>query len=259
MTEHSQRTTHSESIADVGTVRNMMRSLENGRDWMEVLIEAIALWATPKETYRGRIYNYFIAGEAFDWILLAERLCKTANKLVPKSEREDLLFHGRLPLTFDKSTFRASLGVEKYRGYLNFFYGVTVEEALLLATELEVHKRYASNGVGYKGDYVDAGYVKIYGASRDELLNEFYHNTNSKPGRFMKLNDHKEFTYWMFKYRLEASDKAKIASDTRKGLDQLQRMINVSPDSMNLDLLSCNFTNGEAYPTYSRNRPNFAI
>ena len=34
----------------------------------------------------------------------------------------------------------------------------------------------------------------------------------------------KEFTYWLFKYRLSFSDSAKIASDTQKGLLQLEKM-----------------------------------
>ena len=237
MSKHLEQTTCLGSVTDIKTVKDMIHSLEHGCDWMEALIKAISLWTKPKETYRGRTYNYFIAGEAFDWLLLAERLCKTAGKLVPKSEFESLLFHGMLPLTFDKSKFRTSLGVDKYRGYLNFFYGVTVEEALLLATELEVQKQYDSNGVGYKSDYTDTAYIKIYGQSQDELLRNFHQKSNLKPKYVMKLNEHKEFTYWMFKYRLETSDKAKIASDTKKGLGQLQRMRNTLPTSAHSSLL----------------------
>jgi len=31
----------------------------------------------------------------------------------------------------------------------------------------------------------------------------------------------KEFTYWLFKYRLKHCDKARVASDTKKALDWL--------------------------------------
>ena len=34
-----------------------------------------------------------------------------------------------------------------------------------------------------------------------------------------------EFNYWLFKYRMKTSDKAKVASDTRKGLKQLHEMM----------------------------------
>jgi hypothetical protein len=37
------------------------------------------------------------------------------------------------------------------------------------------------------------------------------------------LTELKEFTYWLFKYRLRQSDKAKVASDTKKALGQLKR------------------------------------
>ena len=39
----------------------------------------------------------------------------------------------------------------------------------------------------------------------------------------MKLVELKEFTYWLFKYRLNNSDKARIASDTKKALRELER------------------------------------
>jgi hypothetical protein len=46
----------------------------------------------------------------------------------------------------------------------------------------------------------------------------------------MDLTEHKELTYWLFKYRVRNSDKARVASDTRKGLAQLQRMAAVERD-----------------------------
>ena len=36
--------------------------------------------------------------------------------------------------------------------------------------------------------------------------------------------DWKAFTYWLFKFRLKRQDKARVASDTRKGLAQLTLM-----------------------------------
>ncbi|HJP28541.1 MAG TPA: hypothetical protein QF694_07000, partial [Dehalococcoidia bacterium] len=38
------------------------------------------------------------------------------------------------------------------------------------------------------------------------------------------LGSEDAFIYWLFKLRMERSDPAKIASDTRKGLAQLERM-----------------------------------
>ena len=38
------------------------------------------------------------------------------------------------------------------------------------------------------------------------------------------LGEWKAFTYWLFKQRLRRQDKARVASDTRKGLAQFTRM-----------------------------------
>ena len=49
-------------------VEHLRRSLNQGRHWPTALLEAMALWTTPQETYKGRQYTYFIGGEAFDWL-----------------------------------------------------------------------------------------------------------------------------------------------------------------------------------------------
>ena len=38
----------------------------------------------------------------------------------------------------------------------------------------------------------------------------------------MTLTESKEFLYWLFKYRMEHSDKVKVASDTHKALAHLK-------------------------------------
>ena len=238
MTERSRRKRVVASGPDKAAIEHLSGALEGGREWATALLEAMALWTAPQESYRGRTYRYFIGGEAFDWLLLAERLCLAVGGLVPRPEQEELLLHGRLPSAFDKSTFQDLLGVDKYRGYLNFYYGVTVEEALQLAAELEVHKRHASNGVQYRDDYADEGYAKIYRASRTDLLERFRRETGAQARRSVSLSESKEFTYWLFKLRLEVSDGAKIASDTKKGLEQLRRMRDASPASSGPDPLA---------------------
>ena len=206
----------------------LRKSVDEGCPWADALVQAIGFWPAPSESHNGRRFNYFIAGEAFDWLLLAERLCESIEGAVPRQEKEDLLFKGRFPPSFDRSCFKDLLGIEKYRGYLNFYYGVTVEEALQLATELDVVKRHASNGAVYKHDQIDEAFLKIYGSPMGELLQAFRIETGSPSRRTLSLHESKEFTYWLFKYRLKNSDKARTASDTRKGLMQLQRMGDVS-------------------------------
>ena len=221
-TSHSTRT--APSGPQRAAIEHLRSALNDGQEWPESLLEAMALWTTSQESYRGRTYNYFIAGEAFDWLLLAERLCAAVDGLVPQPELEELLLHGRFPPSFDRTKIKDLLGVDKYRGYLNYYYGVTVEEALQLATELEIHKRHVSNGVQYRDDHSEEAYVKLYRSPRSALLERFREETGSPAKRYMGLGELKEFTYWLFKHRLEVSDGAKTASDIKKGLDQLQRM-----------------------------------
>ncbi len=222
-------TTGSTLATDVDTSRHVVSSLraalEDGAEWPISLLEAVAAWSVAEESYRGRKYKYFIGGEAFDWLMLAERLCLATKGLLPAAEVEDLLFRGRFPRnSIDSAFFKSTLGIEKYRAHLNYYYGVTVEEALQLSVELEAHKRHSSGGVHYRDDYSDEAFGRIYRAPRSKLLRRFRDETGLATRRYLSLGDSKEFTYWLFKHRLEVSDKARVASDTRKGLDMLQRM-----------------------------------
>ena len=208
---------------------HLRSALREGRPWAHALLEGIALWTLPQETYRGRSHSYFISGEAFDWLLLAERLLLSVRGLVPDAERDALLFEGRLPADLCHDRFRELIGAEKYRGYLNYLYGVTVEEALQVAVEEEVWKRRLSNGLYYEHDPAEDAFQKIYHSSRSALYDKFREDAGYPARSTVGLPEVKEFTYWLFKYRLKNSDSAKVASDTRKGLEQLQRVGAVYP------------------------------
>ena len=205
-------------------VDEFRRALESGRDWPTALLEAMARWTAPQESDNGRTNTYLIGGEAFDWLLLAERLCSEVDGLVQEEDREALLFQGRFPPRFHTAKIKEILGVDKYRAYLNYYYGVTVEEGLQLAVELEVQKRRLSNGLQGPDDCAEDAFLKIYGSTRRALLDAFRRSLGYALSRTMSMSESKEFTYWLFKYRVARSDKARIASDTRKGLDQLARM-----------------------------------
>ena len=207
-------------------IKHLKSALSDGRDWPEALLEAMALWAVPEERRRRRKHSYFIAGEAFDWLLLAERLLDETRGVVPQEELETLLFEGKFPDRFDTERVQELLGVDKYRGYLNFYYGVTVEEALQLACELELRKRDTSNGVRYRNAYAEKAFPKIYLKTREELLSMFRESKKVESDGVESMAEHRAFTYWLFKYRWSNSDKARIASDTTKGLRQLELMEN---------------------------------
>jgi hypothetical protein len=209
---------------DRAVIEELRSALNDGRDWATALVEAMAAWTAPNETLGERQYSYFIGGEAFDWLTLAERLCGEVRGLIPDDECERLLVEGRFPGSLDEASFKDLLGVDKYRGYLNYFYGVTVEEALQLAVESEVHKRHLSNGNQFQDDFSEEAFGRIYLLSRSELLDLFHEEKSLPFDHTMDLTENKEFTYWLFTYRVRNSDKARVASDTRKGLLQLQRM-----------------------------------
>jgi len=63
------------------------------------------------------------------------------------------------------------------------------------------------------------------------LLKQFRHEKGYPQLKSISLTELKEFTYWLFKYRLNHCDKVRVASDTKKGLEQLrqQRTINSFP------------------------------
>ncbi len=65
--------------------------------------------------------------------------------------------------------------------------------------------------------------VRIYDATREALLKQFRQEKGHAQLKSITLTEMKEFTYWLFKYRLKRCEKAKIASDTKKALDYLKR------------------------------------
>ena len=218
------RPADSDYTDDVNPIEHMLSALRSGVDWPTAMLQAMAYWRAPQETIDGNERNYFIGGEAFDWLLMAERLCEAAGDLIPADEQEALLFDGRFPDSFDAAQFKELLGAHKHSGYLNYFYGVVVEEALQLAVEGEVHKRHISNGNRYQSDFSEEAFARIYHKPHNELLAAFRGDMGYPETDALTLTQSKEFTYWLFKYRVRTSDKARVASDTRKGLAQLQAL-----------------------------------
>ena len=208
---------------DSESVRHLRESIAGGNHWFTALLESIALWTLPEETYKDRTYRYLVGGEAFDWLLLSERLLSEVKGLVPQEEVIDLLFHARLPVQMTDEEFKELIGASKYSAQLNYFYGVTVEEALVLAVEGEVRKEQVARGISEGEELGEEVCQRLYGASRHELLTRFRKEKGYARGRSIQFHELKEFTYWLFKFRVNNSDKARIASDTAKGLKELER------------------------------------
>ena len=209
--------------SDAEAIRYLELAIIGGKHWYIALLESIGLWGSAEEAHNDRIYRYLIAGEAFDWLLMAERLCEAVDGLLPDDEKNALLFYGKPPLNLSPEQVKEFIGSCKYNHYLNYFYGVTVEKALLLAVQEEVHKERQIFGNSNEHDMVNEAYRRIYGAAKAVLLKRFRREKGYPQLRSVTLTELKEFTYWLFKYRLKQCDKAKVASDTRKALEQLKR------------------------------------
>ncbi|MBE0611288.1 MAG: hypothetical protein IH609_18040 [Dehalococcoidia bacterium] len=206
------------------TVLRMRQAILSGQHWFEALLDAVARWRLPAERVADRDYRYLIHGEAFDWLLLAERLLAEMPDLVPPAEREALLWENRWPIDMENDEFARRLGPVKHSTHLNYLYGVLVEEALQLSVEEEIHKEVRSRAWGYDQRVDESMYHRVYGRGREELFALHYEETGILMRHDVPYADWEAFTYWLFKQRLKLQDKARVASDTRKGLAQLTRM-----------------------------------
>jgi len=209
---------------DAEAIKYLEQAIISGKHWYIALLEAIGQWSAATEVHNGRTYCYLVAGEAFDWLLLAERLCKAVDGLLPDDEELALLFHSKPPLNLSTKKFKTLIGEAKYHQYLNYFYGITVEEALISAVQEEVRKERRIGGYNNEEhDTINEVYRRIYGATRAVLLKQFRREKDYPQLRSINLTELKEFTYWLFKYRLKQCEKARVASDTKKALEQLRR------------------------------------
>jgi len=205
-------------------VGEMRDSVESGdQHWFHALLHAIRNWPLSSETKGERDFQYLVGGEAFDWLLLAERLCDEMTDLIPEDEAEALLFHEQLPVETNEADFEALLGA-KYKPHLNFVYGVRVEAALQFAVQEEVRKELAASRVWDNSVQAeDEAFQRVYGKPSAELLAEFKTSAGGH-SEWLSLAELSEWHYWLFRYRVKNCDPAKVASDTRKGLSMLQAL-----------------------------------
>ncbi|MDY6893295.1 MAG: hypothetical protein SVO26_06245 [Chloroflexota bacterium] len=204
-------------------IQHLKQAIFAGKPWYIALLEAIGLWTCSEENHNGYCYRYLIDGEAFDWLLLAERLCMEVAEHIPEEELTDLLFFGRLPEDVSDDEFREIIGSAKYQAHLNYVYGVTIEKFIVLAVEEEIEKERQCYVFSDDVESVVDSYQRIYGADQTQLLRWFREEKGYAKTKRMSVSELQEFTYWLFKYRLRNCDKARVASDTRKGLEYFRR------------------------------------
>ncbi len=229
MQQDKGRASNAAALAgDARAVQHLKDRVKAGVNWYTALLESIAMWRSPEEEFNGERYLYLVGGEAFDWLRLAERLCDEIKESIPENELNNLLFYDRPPFEVSDQEFKAALGPAKYRAYLNYLYGVLIEQALLLATIYEVRK--ASIVPLSAEEEADRAYKRIYRAELSDLLNRFQKEMKYPHRKSLTLTELKEFTYWLFRYRVKTSEKSRVASDTKKALLLMyRRMSNRKP------------------------------
>lgn len=211
-----------ESPAEI--IAAMRAAVLAGTPWFEALLAAIARWRQPEESAGGRTYRYLVGGEAFDWLLLAERILDELAEIIPAAEKDALIYHGRAPGDVSEEQFRRAVGPAKHRAYLNYLYGVTVEEALQLAYEEEIEKERRAHISWGRDALGRAVFERIYGAPEADLLGVYRAEQGLEHTKTISLDEQKAFTYWLFKYRLRSCDPARVASDTTRGLERLAKL-----------------------------------
>lgn len=213
-----------EGLAPEIVIHLFRSQLAAGAPWYRTLLEAMGRWIPAEELHKDRRYKYMVGGEAFDWLLLAERLCDEADGYIPQRDLERLLFHGLLPEPLSEDELRDLLGVSKYRAYLNFHYGVVLEEALQLAAEEYVRKRHLARGFSDSEELVEEAFLHLYTQTRSDLLSDFRAEAKLGKRQGLNLSDLKEFTYWLHKRRVNYWDPARVAYDTRLAILRLDAL-----------------------------------
>ena len=213
------------STRDTQAIRGLKSAIAEGKNWYVALLEAVRLWSSPEEDYDGRHYQYLVDSEAFDWLVLAERLCEELDGLIPEKERINLLFFDTPPIELSKDEFKNLIGASKYQAHLNYLYGILVEKFLFLAVTEEMRKKKRVLGLNNDDGVVDEVYQRIYGATQFALLKQFRKERHYPQLRSIKLSELNEFTYWLFKYRIKKRDKSCMASDTKKALTKLHEIL----------------------------------
>ena len=113
--------------------------------------------------------------------------------------------------------------------HLNYWYGVVVEEALQLSVENGIRKNHRARCYQDNESLIEETFRHIYGETRVALAAQFIDAADCLWGgdaETFTLTGYKEFTYWLFKRRLKKWHPARVASDTRRGLEMLRELQN---------------------------------
>ncbi len=152
-----------EALAAISRLKSSIGSAES--DWKFTVLEAIADWPLANEDVGGETFEYLIGGEAFNWRLLAQRLLGECGSVIPDETLWEWLSDSVLFAGFEEPDFMRAVGVDKFRAHLSYFYGVTVEQSLLVAVEEEVTHQRVGSGRQLSDGSLERAYALLYDPS----------------------------------------------------------------------------------------------
>ena len=209
---------------------------DNPSDWQITLLKTVAAWPKENERAYDETFHYFIGGEAFNWKRLAERiatqLTEEGHSAVPTEDIFDWLGDTGVFGRLGEENFRRILGVDGWRAHLNFFYGVHIEQCLIAAIQSRIQKRRYGNGLPPSDDASDRAYLGLYEETEETLWQQFLDENSARladliaesPEETRTIGLDEEFTYWLFKRRIENTNAAQVADETRRALEMLTRI-----------------------------------
>ena len=207
-------------------IRQMRQRVLDGTHWYRSLLEMLKDWNIDEETVGKTHYRYIIDSEALDVPTIASRALLEIFDLVEEDELDAYLSRGIVPLDLSQDEIKSILGDDMYKKYLNYFYGVILEECLIRAYEESFIKAHISNGVTFKHDAEEDVIGVIYNKSYRELMDLFCREKGYILTDKIEYKQMKEFYYWLFKRRIRTQEPARAASDTQKAVDWLNEMRN---------------------------------
>lgn len=215
---------------DEQLLEELRGKVASGTHWYIALLETIGKWKQTEEYIDKKCYRYLIGGEAFDWILLVSRLSRELSGVIPENEKEDLIFKHKEPVFVSPADFKELIGSSKYKAFLNYYYGIEVEEALISAVEQEVRKE--KKALGFldpdEEEVSDEAFKRLYRNGFRALLKEYAVEKGLPYTNTFLLYEWKEFIYWLFQLRIRLNDRERCASDTKKALHEIHKQRSAS-------------------------------
>ena len=201
-------------------IQELKSKIENGINWEKAVVDCISNWDIREEFYRGYKYKYWINNEAFDWMTLTERLGSAIKSYLNKKKYHELIFTGLLPNKSSYDYMKKVISKNKLSQMRNFYYGIIIEDLIYI----QKSQQYLKNSLYATNKY--DGYEEIYGKNINLLFQQFAKNIKFTKQSKINLYTYKEFIYWLFKFRIQNTDKTKVASDTNLSIKLAKNILN---------------------------------